>query len=152
MLNINDVEPNPDQPRKKFDEDKLNELAESIEKHGIIEPIVVQKIGKRYQIIAGERRWRAARKAKLKEVPVVIKEYSDRERYEVSLIENVQRDDLNAIEEALAYQSLIDEFSMTHDEVAERVSKSRVAISNSIRLLKLDKRDELGGGGGETEV
>lgn len=140
MLNINDVEPNPDQPRKKFDEDKLNELAESIEKHGIIEPIVVQKIGKRYQIIAGERRWRAARKAKLKEVPVVIKEYSDRERYEVSLIENVQRDDLNAIEEALAYQSLIDEFSMTHDEVAERVSKSRVAISNSIRLLKLDKR------------
>ena len=140
VLNINLIEPNPDQPRKKFDEDKLNELAESIEKHGIIEPIVVQKIGERYQIIAGERRWRAARKAKLKEVPVVIKEYTERERFEVSLIENVQRDDLNAIEEAIAYQSLIDEFNMTHDEVADRVSKSRVAISNSIRLLKLDKR------------
>lgn len=140
VLNINLIEPNPDQPRKKFDEDKLNELAESIEKHGIIEPIVVQKLGERYQIIAGERRWRAARKAKLKEVPVVIKEYTERERYEVSLIENVQRDDLNAIEEAIAYQSLIDEFNMTHDEVADRVSKSRVAISNSIRLLKLDKR------------
>ena len=140
VLNINLIEPNPDQPRKRFDEDKLNELAESIAKHGIIEPLVVQKVGNRYQIIAGERRWRAARIAKLKEVPTVIKEYSDSERYEVSLIENIQRQDLNAIEEALAYQSLIDEFKMTHDEVAERVSKSRVAISNSIRLLKLDKR------------
>lgn len=140
LININLIEPNKNQPRKRFDEDKLNELSESIAKHGVIEPIVVQKIGDRYQIIAGERRWRAARLAKLKEVPVAIKEYTDSERYEVSLIENIQRQDLNAIEEALAYQSLIDEFGMTHDDVADRVSKSRVAISNSIRLLKLDPR------------
>lgn len=140
LLNINLIEPNRSQPRKRFDEDALTELADSIEKHGLIQPIVVQKKGDRYEIIAGERRWRASRLAKLKEVPVIIKEYSDSEVFEIALIENIQREDLNPIEEAMAYQRLIEDSSLKQDEVAERVSKSRVAITNSMRLLKLDER------------
>ena len=140
MININKIEPNPNQPRKKFDEDALGELAESIKIHGLIQPILVQKKDNMYQIIAGERRWRACRLAKLKEVPVIIKNLSDNEQYEVALIENIQREDLNDIEEAYAYKALIDEFNLTQDGVAERVSKSRVAVTNSLRLLKLDKR------------
>lgn len=139
-VNINLIEPNPDQPRKKFDEDALAELADSIKEHGLIEPIVVQKKDKRYIIVAGERRWRACRIAKLKKVPVVIKEFDDKERFEIAIIENIQRQDLNAIEEAMAYQVLVDEYKLTQDKVAERVSKSRVAVTNSLRLLKLDKR------------
>ncbi len=140
VLNINLIEPNATQPRRKFDEDALVELAESIKLHGIIQPIVVQKKGDRYEIIAGERRWRASRLAKLKEVPVVIKDYSDDEIFEIALIENLQRQDLNPIEEAQAYQRLIEEHNLKQDEVAEKVSKSRVAIANSLRLLKLDER------------
>ena len=140
LININKIEPNPNQPRRKFDEDALGELAESIKMHGLIQPIIVQKKEKMYQIIAGERRWRACRLAKLKEVPVIIKNLSDNEQYEVALIENIQREDLNDIEEAYAYKALIDEFNLTQDGVAERVSKSRVAVTNSLRLLKLDKR------------
>lgn len=140
LININKIEPNPNQPRKKFDEDALGELAESIKIHGLIQPIVVQKKKDMYQIVAGERRWRACRLAKLKEVPVIIKELSENEQYEIALIENIQREDLNDIEEAYAYKSLIDEFNLTQDAVAERVSKSRVAVTNSLRLLKLDKR------------
>jgi len=139
-LNINLIEPNSTQPRRKFDEDALEELSESIKLHGIIQPIVVQKKGDHYEIIAGERRWRAARMAKLKEVPVVIKEYSEAEIFEIALIENIQRQDLNPIEEALAYQRLIDEHNLKQDELAEKVSKSRVAIANSVRLLRLDER------------
>ena len=134
------IEPNPNQPRKKFDEDALGELAESIKLHGLIQPILVQKKDKMYQIIAGERRWRACRLAKLKEVPVIVKELSENEQYEVALIENIQREDLNDIEEAYAYKALIEEFNLKQDEVAERVSKSRVAVTNSLRLLKLDNR------------
>ena len=140
MVSINQIDPNRKQPRKKFDDEKLEELAESIKEHGIIEPLVVSKVGNRYQIIAGERRWRAARLAKLKEVPVVIGEYTDREIVEIALIENIQREDLNPIEEALAYKSLIDEHNLRQEEVAERVSKKRVTITNSLRLLKLDER------------
>ncbi len=136
-LKITDIEPNALQPRKDFNEDSLSELADSIKKYGIIEPIVVTKKGKIYEIIAGERRWRAARMAGLKEVPVVIREYSDKERMEVALIENLQREDLNPIEEAIAYQSLIDEFNLKQDEVAERVSKGRSTITNALRLLGL---------------
>lgn len=139
-ININLIEPNPNQPRKKFDDDALQELADSIKEHGLIEPIVVQKTGDRYVIVAGERRWRACRMAKLKKVPVVVREFNDKERFEIAIIENIQRQDLNAIEEAMAYQMLIDEYSLKQDEVAERVSKSRVAVTNSLRLLKLDKR------------
>ena len=140
MVNINMIEPNPNQPRKKFNEDALGELAESIKLHGLIQPILVQKKDKMYQIIAGERRWRACRLAKLKEVPVIVKELSENEQYEVALIENIQREDLNDIEEAYAYKALIEEFNLKQDEVAERVSKSRVAVTNSLRLLKLDNR------------
>ena len=139
-LKITDIEPNRYQPRKEFNEDALAELADSIKKYGIIEPIVVSKKGKSYEIIAGERRWRAARLAGLKELPVIIREYSDKERMEVALIENLQREDLNPIEEALAFQSLIDEYELKQDEVAERVSKSRSAITNSLRLLKLSDK------------
>lgn len=139
-LNINEVEPNREQPRKNFNEDALQELSESIKQHGIIQPIVVTKKDDYYQIIAGERRWRAAKLAKLKEVPVIIKDYTPEEVMEIALIENIQREDLNPVEEALAYQNLIEEYKLKQDEVAERVSKSRTAITNSIRLLKLDKR------------
>ena len=140
LLNINQVEPNPNQPRKRFNEDKLQELADSIKVHGIIQPLVVQKEDDRYIIIAGERRWRAARLAGVKEVPVVIRDFTEQELYEVALIENIQRQDLDPIEEANAYSNLIKEHNLTQDEVAERVSKSRVTITNSLRLLKLDHR------------
>ncbi len=140
-IDINKIEPNSNQPRKNFNEDKIHELAESIKQHGLIEPLIVQK-GKKgfYTIIAGERRWRAAREAGVKEIPVVVKEYSDQQVMEIALIENIQREDLNAIEEAEAYEHLIKDFNLKQDEVAERVSKSRVAITNSLRLLKLDPR------------
>ena len=139
-LNINEVEPNREQPRKNFNEDALQELSESIKQHGIIQPIVVTKKDDYYQIIAGERRWRAAKLAKLKEVPVIIKDYTPEEVMDIALIENIQREDLNPVEDALAYQNLIEEYKLKQDEVAERVSKSRTAITNSLRLLKLDKR------------
>lgn len=140
-IDINQIEPNTSQPRKNFNEDALQELADSIKIHGIIEPIIVKK-GKKgfYQIVAGERRWRASKIAGIKEIPAVIKEYSDQEIVEIALIENLQREDLNPIEEAEAYQSLIGEYNLKQDEVAEKVSKSRVAITNSLRLLKLNER------------
>lgn len=138
--NITLIEPNRDQPRKNFDEDALLELAESIKLYGIIQPLVVQKKDNHFEIIAGERRWRAAKLAGIKEVPVIIKEYTDREVMEISLIENIQREDLNPIEEAEAYKRLLEEYNLKQDEVAERVSKSRSAVTNSLRLLKLDKR------------
>lgn len=140
FININDIEPNNGQPRKHFDEDAIQELADSIKQYGIIQPLILQKKDKYYTIIAGERRWRAARVAGLKEVPAIIKEYTPQEVMEIALIENIQREDLNPIEEALAYQNLIKEFNLKQDEVADRVSKSRVAVTNSMRLLKLDKR------------
>ena len=139
-VKISQVEPNRDQPRKYFEEDALTELADSIKQYGILQPLVVQKKDDYYEIIAGERRWRAAKMAGLKEVPVVVKEYSDQEMVEISLIENIQREDLNPIEEAQAYQKLCEEFGLKQDEVAERVSKSRSAVTNSLRLLKLDPR------------
>ena len=140
LIGINEIEPNKLQPRKNFDEDALHELAESIKQYGIIQPLVVQKKGKFYEIIAGERRWRAARLAGLKKVPVIIKDYTEQEIVEISIIENIQREDLNPIEEALAYQRLIAEFHLKQDEVAERVSKSRTAVTNSMRLLKLSEK------------
>lgn len=137
---ITKVEPNRKQPRKLFDEDKLQELADSIKQFGLLQPILVQDRKDHYEIIAGERRWRAARLAGLKEVPVIIKNYSDQEIVEIALIENIQREDLNPIEEAQAYKRLLEEFNLKQDEVAERVSKSRAAVTNSIRLLKLGDR------------
>ncbi len=139
-LRISEVEPNHEQPRKKFDEDALLELSESIRQYGVLQPLLVQKRDGYYEIIAGERRWRAAKMAGLKEVPVVIKDFTDQQIVEISLIENIQREDLNPIEEALAYKRLLTEFRLKQDEVAERVSKSRTAVTNSVRLLKLDPR------------
>lgn len=139
-VDINLVEPNRDQPRKKFDEDALQELSDSIKVHGVIQPLIVQMRDGYYEIIAGERRWRAARLAGLKTVPVLVRDYSDRDIMELSLIENIQRQDLNPIEEAAAYRRLIDEYQLTQDEVAERVSRSRASVTNSLRLLKLDER------------
>lgn len=139
-LKIMEIEPNREQPRKNFDEDALLELADSIKQFGVIQPLIVQKKEKYYEIIAGERRWRAAKLAGLKQVPVIIKDYTDQEMMEISLIENIQREDLNPIEEAMAYKRLLEEYHLKQDEVAERVSKSRTAVANSIRLLKLDKR------------
>ncbi len=137
LININDIEPNKEQPRRRFDEDSLLELSESIKQYGIVQPLILQKRNEVFEIVAGERRWRAARLAGLKKVPAIIKNYSEREVLEIALIENIQREDLNPIEEALAYKKLIEEFELKQDEVAERVSKSRVAITNSLRLLKL---------------
>ena len=137
MVNITKVEPNRTQPRKNFDEDALQELSDSIKQFGIIQPLIVQDRKDHYEIIAGERRWRAAKKAGLKEVPVIIKNYTDQEIVEISIIENIQREDLNPIEEALAYKRLLEEFKLKQDQVAERVSKSRTAVTNSMRLLKL---------------
>lgn len=137
LVKITKIEPNKEQPRKNFDEDALVELSESIKQFGIIQPIVVQDRKDHYEIIAGERRWRAARMAGLKEVPVIIKNYSEQEIVEISLIENIQRENLNPIEEAQAYKRLLTEFNLKQDEVAERVSKSRTAVTNSMRLLKL---------------
>ena len=138
IMKISAVEPNRDQPRKSFREEGIEELASSIAQYGIIQPLLVQKRDDYYEIIAGERRWRAAMKAGLKEVPVIVKDYTSREAVEISLIENIQREDLNPIEEALAYDRLIQEFSMTQEQVAGRVSKSRSAVTNSLRLLKLE--------------
>ena len=137
IVKITKVEPNRKQPRKNFDEDALQELADSIKQFGLLQPILVQDRKDYYEIIAGERRWRAAKLAGLKEVPVIIREYTEKEIVEISLIENIQREDLNPIEEAQAYKRLLEEFNMKQDEVAERVSKSRSAVTNSIRLLKL---------------
>ncbi len=137
MMDIDRVEPNREQPRKKFDEDKLLELAESIRQFGVLQPLLVQERADYYEIIAGERRWRAAKKAGIREVPVVIKNLTEQEIMEISLIENIQREDLNPIEEALAYKRLLTEFNLKQDEVADRVSKSRTAVTNSMRLLKL---------------
>lgn len=139
-LKITEVEPNREQPRKNFDEDALLELAESIKQFGVLQPLLVQKKDDYYEIIAGERRWRAAKLAGLKEVPVIIKDFSDQEVVEIALIENIQREDLNAIEEAVAYKRLMEEFHLKQDEIAERVSKSRTAVTNAMRLLKLDER------------
>lgn len=139
-LKISEIEPNREQPRKDFNEDALEELADSIREYGVLQPLLVQKENGYYKIIAGERRWRAAKKAGLKEVPVIIKDYTSQQLIEISLIENIQREDLNPIEEAMAFKRLLEEFHLKQDEVAERVSKSRVVITNAIRLLKLDDR------------
>ena len=139
-VSIDKVEPNKEQPRKNFDEDALNELSDSIKKFGILQPLLVQDKKEYYEIIAGERRWRAAKRAGLKEVPVIIKHYSEQEMVEISLIENIQRENLNPIEEAVAYKRLLEDFNLKQEEVAERVSKSRSAVTNSMRLLKLDER------------
>ncbi|MDD7390358.1 MAG: ParB/RepB/Spo0J family partition protein [Lachnospiraceae bacterium] len=139
MVKISLVEPNKEQPRKEFDETALNELADSIKQYGIIQPLVVVKKDDHYVIVTGERRWRAAKIAGLRMVPVVVKNLTDQEIMELSLIENIQREDLNPVEEAMAYQRLIQEFHMTQDEIARKVSKSRTVITNTIRLLKLDK-------------
>lgn len=137
IVDINKVEPNREQPRKNFDEDALLELAESIKQFGLLQPILVQDRKTYYEIIAGERRWRASKIAGLKEVPVIIRNYTEQEIVEISLIENIQREDLNPIEEAQAYKRLMSEFNLKQDEIAERVSKSRTAVTNSMRLLKL---------------
>lgn len=139
-MKIDEIEPNRMQPRKKFDEDALQELAESIKQYGLIQPIVVKKNNDYYEIVVGERRWRAARIAGLKEVPVIIKEYDNKESMEIAIVENLQREDLNPIEEAEAYRRLIDEFGLKQDEAAQKVSKSRTAVTNALRLLKLDER------------
>ena len=140
IVRINEVEPNRDQPRKDFDEDALMELADSIRQFGILQPLLVQKKKNYYEIIAGERRWRAAKLAGIKEVPIIVKDYTDQEIVEISLIENIQRENLNPIEEAMAFKRLLQEFQLKQDEVAERVSKSRTAVTNSMRLLKLSPR------------
>lgn len=140
MMKMSLIEPNTGQPRKAFDQESIQELSDSIKKYGVLQPLLVQKKGDRYEIIAGERRWRAAKEAGLKEIPVVIREYTKQQSMEIALIENVQREDLNPIEEAMAYQQLMQEFELTQEEIAERVSKNRVTITNSMRLLKLDKR------------
>jgi ParB family chromosome partitioning protein len=140
MVPLKEIEPNQSQPRKDFDEESLQELADSIRKFGVLQPLLVEKKDQYYEIIAGERRWRAAKLAKVEEVPVIVKKLSDQERMEISLIENIQRENLNPIEEANAYKTLLDEFGLKQEEVAERVSKSRSAVTNSMRLLKLDPR------------
>ena len=140
LMNINKVEPNREQPRKKFDEDALLELSESIKQFGVLQPLLVTERDDYYEIIAGERRWRAAKMAGVKEVPVIIKKLTEQEIMEISLIENIQREDLNPIEEAQAYKRLLTEFNLKQDEVAERVSKSRTAVTNAMRLLKLNDK------------
>ncbi|WP_296117756.1 ParB/RepB/Spo0J family partition protein [uncultured Eubacterium sp.] len=140
MIKISLVEPNREQPRKHFDEDGLLELAESIKQYGILQPLLVQDKNGYYEIIAGERRWRAAKLAGLKEVPVIVRNLSEQQIVEISLIENIQRENLNPIEEAQAFRRLMEEFHLKQDEIAERVSKSRTAVTNSMRLLKLSKQ------------
>lgn len=140
MMKINMVEPNREQPRRNFEEDALLELADSIKQYGVLQPLIVRKRKDYYEIIAGERRWRAAKLAGVKEVPVIVKDYNEQEILEIALIENIQRENLNPIEEAMAYKKLLEEFHLKQDEVAERVSKSRTAVTNSMRLLKLDSR------------
>lgn len=139
-MKINEVEPNRDQPRKNFDEDALLELSDSIKQFGVLQPLLVRRRKDYYEIIAGERRWRAAKLAGVKEVPVIVKEYTDQEILEIGLIENIQRENLNPIEEAIAFKRLLEEFNLKQDEVAERVSKSRTAVTNSMRLLKLSDK------------
>ena len=139
-LPIDKIEPNPDQPRNQFDEDTLQELSDSIKQYGMLQPILVTPKDDFYEIIAGERRWRAAKLAGLTEIPVIVKEFSEQELVEISLIENIQREDLNPVEEAMAYKRLIDEFHMKQDEIADRVAKSRTAVTNSMRLLKLSSK------------
>ena len=139
-VKISEIDPNIGQPRKSFNEDELLELAESIKIHGVIQPVILTKRGKRYELIAGERRWRAAKLAGLAKIPALVREYTDKEIMEVSLIENIQRQDLNPVEEAEAFKNLIDEYKMKQDDLAERVSKSRSAITNALRLLKLDEK------------
>lgn len=140
MIKLSKIEPNREQPRKKFDEDSLLELSESIKQYGVLQPLLVSDKKDYYEIIAGERRWRAAKIAGIKEIPVIIREFNNQETVEISLIENIQREDLNPVEEALAYKRLIEEFHLKQDEIADRVSKSRTAVTNSLRLLKLDPR------------
>ena len=140
MLKLDLIQPNKEQPRKTFDEEQINELAGSIKQYGVLQPLLVQKSGSFYEIIAGERRWRAAKQAGLNEVPVMIRKYNENEIVEIALIENIQRDNLNPIEEAMAYKRLMEEFELKQDEVAARVAKSRVAITNTMRLLKLDEQ------------
>lgn len=140
IVKLTKVEPSREQPRKQFDADALQELAESIKQFGVLQPLLVQKKKDYYEIIAGERRWRASKLAGLKEVPVIVKEFTEQEAVEISLIENIQREDLNPIEEAMAYKRLMEEFHLKQDAIAERVSKSRTAVTNSMRLLKLDDR------------
>ena len=140
MVKIAEVEPSRKQPRKQFDEDALLELAESIKQFGVLQPLLVQKKEDYYEIIAGERRWRASKLAGIKDIPVMVKDFSDQEAVEISLIENIQRENLNPIEEAAAYKRLMEEFHLKQDTIAERVSKSRTAVTNSMRLLKLDER------------
>ena len=139
-LRLSQIDPNRSQPRQYFEDDSLDELSDSIRQFGVLQPILVQKKGNRYEIIAGERRWRAARKAGLTEIPAIVREYTDQETLELSLIENIQREDLNPIEEAKAFRRLVEEFSLRQEDLAVRVSKSRTAITNSLRLLKLDER------------
>ncbi len=139
-VDIKKIEPNRKQPRKQFDEDAIEELADSIKQFGVIQPLIVKKKNDYYEIIAGERRWRACKKAGLKKIPVIIKEYDDKEILKISLIENLQREDLNPIEEAQAYQRLQEDYGLKQDEIASSVSKSRTAITNTMRLLKLDQR------------
>lgn len=140
MVKVSLIEPNRDQPRKDFNEEELQELAESIKNYGVLQPLLVQKKGTSYELIAGERRWRAAKIAGLREVPVVLREYNKQQAMEIALIENVQRSDLNPIEEAQAYQQLVKEFHLTQEEIAVRVSKNRATITNAMRLLKLDSQ------------
>ena len=140
MVKISNVEPNRNQPRKQFDEDALLELSESVKQYGVLQPLLVSDKKDYYEIIAGERRWRAAKLAGLKEVPVIVKEFSAQELVEISLIENIQREDLNPVEEAMAYKRLMDEFHLKQDEIADRVGKSRTAVTNSMRLLKLSAK------------
>ena len=139
MVKISLVEPNRNQPRKMFDKDSLDELTKSVKQYGVLQPIIVKKIGNRYEIVAGERRWRAAQAAGLAEVPVVVRDYDDQKAKEIAIIENIQRTDLNPIEEALAYKSLIEEYNFTQEELSDKVSKNRSTITNSLRLLKLSK-------------
>ena len=138
-LKITQVEPNKSQPRQSFDKEKIEALAESIKEHGVIQPIIVVKNGERYKIVAGERRWRAAKKAGLKEIPAVVREYSEQEIAQIALIENLQRENLNPIEEALGFRTLMDKFDMTQEQVSSTVGRSRSAVANSIRLLSLDE-------------
>lgn len=139
-IKISDIEPNQFQPRKHFDDESLRELSNSIKEHGIIQPIIVRKVDFGYQIVAGERRWRAAKLAGLKEIPAIIKDFDDQKVMEIALIENLQREDLNPIDEAKAYKSLMEQFNLTQEEISKRVGKSRSAIANSIRLLNLDEK------------
>ena len=147
-IKITDVEPNEKQPRRAFNDEALADLSESIKEHGVVQPIIVRKLGNNYQIIAGERRWRASRLAGKKTIPAIVKDYSNLEVMEIALIENLQREDLNSIEEAMAYKSLIEEYSMTQEEISKQIGKSRPAIANSLRLLQLPQeiKDMIAGG------